>query len=172
MTGFLTYLAIGILFLLVSAFVFRQSQNRASTASEAERDHLLCLCDERFLTLGVVIFNSADHNWLRDDLALPHLALSLRHSRRRLALHWLLGLRAAFDSRIVSLHHVSSENGFGRSTPDRHFLWGTVLFYLVWAYAWTVVFVFGPDRRLTPSFDWAHYMPARIPRRSPHDAVA
>jgi hypothetical protein len=171
MTGLLTYAAIGVLFLLLSALIFRQSQIWESTASEADIDPVQGLCDERFLALGLLIFSSTDYNWLRDDLALPHLALSLTQSRRRIALRWLSGLRAAFNCRIVTVHHVSSENGFGKSIPDRYFLWRTVFFYLVWAYAWTVVFVFGPDRRLTPSFDWKLFIPRYIPRGSPHDAV-
>jgi hypothetical protein len=171
MTGLLTYAAIGILFLFLSALVFRRSQVGGSTAIPPESDHVRGLCDEGFLTLGDRIFDPNDCHWLRDDLALPHLARALSHSRRRLALRWLMALRADFDKRVPTFHNASSKDLLRWPAPCGYFVRGTILFYIVWAYAWSVVFIFGPGRRLIPSFDWAHFIPSFIPRRSPHDAV-
>ena len=157
----LLYVVIAVAFLLLVLGLHRRS--RSAEPEELLRDDSRApsVGNGRWLHLSERIFDPSDARWLADELGFPKLAQALTLERKRLAIAWLVALRASFDEllRAPDLSpDKASQTGFDGSWQ---MLWLAFRFRISISYALLVVRVFGPYHRLIPSFSWVPLSRAR-----------
>src|SRR5208337_1641505 len=125
----------------------------------------------RWLHLSERIFDPTDARWLAEELGFPKLANALILGRKRLAIHWLEALQAAFDDLVRTPEFSPSEAPKASSVGSWPMLWLTLRFKISVSYALLVVKLFGPYHRLIPSFSWVPFS-ARSERSFRRPALA
>jgi hypothetical protein len=145
------YAVIAIVFLLLVLTRFGRTPHHADDESPTYPGP--SVGNGRWLHLSERIFDASDARWLAEELAFPKLARDLTRERKRLAIHWLQALQAAFDQ-VVRTPELSTDEVPEANADGWHTLWLAVRFKLLIYYALIVVRVFGPYHRLIPSFAW------------------
>jgi hypothetical protein len=171
MTAVLAYCAFALLIFVAVVFLLRARRAETVSVVEFGRDGEEAPWEEPDLSLAERIFDRADYTWLRDEVGFASLAESLLHTRTQMALHWLHGLRKSFDKLVRDLGHAP---GAHRSTTTRenwNFLLLTLRFHFVVGYAILVVRLFGPYRRLIPSFGWMPSLSVRPSASDPYESA-
>jgi hypothetical protein len=153
----LMYAAIAIAFLILVLGLFRKTLSHEPDESMPDSHFAPSAGNGRWLHLSERIFDPTDARWLADELGFPKLANALILARKRLAIHWLEALQAAFDNLVRTPEFSPSEAPEGSSVGSWQMLWLTFRFKISISYALLVVKLFGPYHRLIPSFSWVPF---------------
>lgn len=154
MTTAFLYSIIALLIIAFVTLLLRPSHEDDPPETNNRQELANGLWESQGLSLAERILDPADYFWVRDELGFPHLAESLRHHRKHLALKWLNAVRSSF-SEVVRTPEAGPQPQTGGETPESwQLLRLTLRFHLVLGYAILVVRFFGPYHRLIPSFTW------------------
>jgi len=148
------YAAIAVAFLIVVLGLFKKTRTHVADESLLDNRSAPGFENGNWLHLSERIFDPSDARWLAEELGLPDLANALVFERKRLAILWLVALRASFDQLVRTPDFSPSDVSVESSDGSWKMLWQTVRFKVSISYAMLVVRLFGPYHRLIPSFSW------------------
>lgn len=156
MTELAIYAIFAIAFLVLAAWLVRETSAHDEGEIDAEKDLAQGLWDGPSLNLAYRIFDPADYKWLHDELWFPVAARALASHRKQLAIQWLKGLRNSFKELVRLPEDAALEGGLGTGDSSWQLLWLTLRFQFLLSYALLVVRLFGPYHRLVPYLGWLH----------------
>jgi hypothetical protein len=148
------YLILALVIIAFAVLMTRQSGAERHASVDHRKECGTAILDDSGLDLAERIFDPGDYLWLRDEIGFPQLANELARQRKGLALKWLRCLRSSFNELIRAPHSSELPGGDLRDSAAWAVTFNTLRFQLLLAYAMTVVWLFGPYSRITPSFSW------------------